>query len=71
MKKLTQTQIVNRLKTQQGKLSAREFAKALGISHVYLLNIYNGKREPGPAVLTKLGIEREVVYRAASIGGRA
>jgi len=68
MKKLTNAGIVERLKRLQGGRSARELAKEIGISHVYLLHIYSGKREPGPAVLGKLGIEREVVYRAVSGG---
>jgi len=71
MQKLTQAQIIEHLRKRQGSSSLREFAKQLDISAVYLSHIYNGKREPGPAVLSKLGVEREVVYRVVSNrGGR-
>jgi transcriptional regulator with XRE-family HTH domain len=66
MKKLRHDQVVEFLKQRQGRRSLREFARELDISAVYLSHIYNGKREPGPAVLDKLGLQREVVYRALS-----
>jgi transcriptional regulator with XRE-family HTH domain len=65
MKKLNHEQLLNLLKKKQGDRSAREFAGELGISHVYLTHIYGGKREPGPAVLQKLGLRREIVYEAS------
>ena len=63
MKPLTQPQVIELLKKRQGNRPARELADELGISAVYLSHIYNGKREPGPSVLAKLGLEREVIYR--------
>ena len=59
-----QSQIADRLRARQGNRPSRQFAKELGMSAVYLSHIYNRKREPGPAVLAKLGIQREIVYRA-------
>jgi transcriptional regulator with XRE-family HTH domain len=66
-KELTQSQVIELLKKRQGKRPAKALAEELGISAVYLSDIFNGKRDPGPAVLEKLGLEREVlvVYRKA------
>jgi transcriptional regulator with XRE-family HTH domain len=63
-KQLTYSQVIELLKKRQGKRPARQFARDLGISAVYLSHIYNGKREPGPAVLNKLGLARQIVYSA-------
>jgi len=68
MKKwLTHAELIGRLKKRQGKRPVREFARELGISHVYLMHIYKGRREPGITVLEKLGLEREIVYRAEGL----
>lgn len=59
---LTLAQVLALLRKRQGDRSVRAFAGELGVSHVYLLHIYSGKREPGPVVLEQLGITREVTY---------
>ena len=64
-KRLTQSQVIELLKRRQGSRPAWELAEELGISAVYLSHIYNGKRDPGPAVLDKLGLQRETVYWVA------
>ena len=58
-------QVLELLRKRQGKRPARALADELGISAVYLSDIYKGKRHPGPAVLAVLGLEREIIYRKA------
>lgn len=62
-KRLSHSDLIELLKKRQGKRPVRAFARELGISHVYLMHIYAGRRDPGLAVLSKLGLEREIVYR--------
>lgn len=62
MKQLTQQQVVELLRKKQGTRLAKELAEELGISPGYLSEIYKGTREPGPSVLEKLGLEKEVIY---------
>lgn len=64
MKRLTHLEVIELLKKRQGDMSLRGFASELGISAVYLMNIYKCRREPGPAVLESLGLKREIVYLA-------
>ncbi|ACS39424.1 hypothetical protein [Methylorubrum extorquens] len=42
--------------------SARAFATAKGLSHGYVSDVRAGRREPGPAVLAALGLEKRVSY---------
>lgn len=65
MKRLTHLEVIELLKKRQGDMSLRGFASELGISAVYLMNIYKQRRDPGPAVLEKLGLRREIVYLVA------
>ena len=65
MKALSQSEVVLILKKEQGKRSLREFAKDLGISAAYLCQIYTNTSEPGPAVLSKIGVRRRIVYEVA------
>ena len=62
-KVLTHSQLIGLLKKRQRGRAVREFARELEISHVYLMHIYSGKRDPGASVLKKLGLQREIVYR--------
>jgi DNA-binding transcriptional regulator YdaS (Cro superfamily) len=39
------------------------WARSHGISPAYVSDVINGRREPGPAILDALGIERVVTYR--------
>lgn len=66
MKSLTKQQVIELMKKQQGKRAAREYAEELGISAVYLSDIYNGRRDPGRSVLEALHLERDTVYRPAA-----
>ena len=63
VKQITQEQVIQLMKRRQGKRTAKELAEELGITPQYLSDIYLGKREPGPSVLDKLGLEKEVLYR--------
>ena len=65
MKQFTREQLIEFMQKRQGPRTAKEFAEELGISAAYLSDIYAGKREPGPTVLEKLSLEKDVVYRSA------
>jgi DNA-binding transcriptional regulator YdaS (Cro superfamily) len=40
-----------------------QWARKHNISPAYVNDVINGRREPGPAILEALGIERVVSYR--------
>ncbi len=42
--------------------SARAFATHAGLSHAYVLDCLHQRRQPGPRLLTALGVERRVVF---------
>lgn len=63
MKKLTKDQVIELLRKKQGSRSAKELADELEITPQYLSDIFLGRRDIGPAVLDKLGLERDVTYR--------
>jgi hypothetical protein len=60
---LNREQVIALLKRQQGEKSGREFAAELGITPPYLSDIYAGNRNPGPAVLERLGLTQETIYK--------
>jgi transcriptional regulator with XRE-family HTH domain len=62
MKQLTQSQVLDFLRKRQGNRSSKELAEELGISASYLSEVFSGKREPGPSVIAKLGLERKILY---------
>lgn len=37
-------------------------AQKLGITSSYLSDVLNGKRSPGPSILSKIGLDSVVVY---------
>jgi DNA-binding transcriptional regulator YdaS (Cro superfamily) len=43
--------------------SQAAWARKHGVSPAYVSDVINGRREPGPAILDALGIERVVTYR--------
>lgn len=45
--------------------SAKAWATQAGVSEAYVSDVRLGRRDPGPAVLDALGLERVVQYRAA------
>lgn len=55
--------VVQQLRSAQEKrkLSLRSYASTLGVSPSYLSDVYKGRRDPGPALLDQLGLERKTV----------
>lgn len=47
--------------------SQRAYARLHGISPVYLGEILNGTREPGPLLLRVMGLRRRVVYEPVEV----
>lgn len=43
--------------------SQKRVAEIAGVSPQYISDVLNGKREPGQAILTYLGLERVISYR--------
>jgi DNA-binding transcriptional regulator YdaS (Cro superfamily) len=43
--------------------SQAAWARSHNLSPAYVSDVINGRREPGPAILEALGIERVVSYR--------
>jgi len=62
-KTLTAEDVVKELKRLQGEQTNAAFAERLGVTKAYLGDIYMNRRTPGPAVLSHLGIVKEVIYR--------
>ena len=40
----------------------RAVAKYLGVSEIYLSDVLRGKRNPGESILSKLGLQPEIIY---------
>jgi transcriptional regulator with XRE-family HTH domain len=64
MKVLSKAEVVELLKKQQGKRRQKEFAAYLGISPAYLCDVYQGRRDPGPAILDHLNLTWAYVRKA-------
>lgn len=62
MKRLTKPELIELMRRRQGDRTASEFARELGITPQYLSDVYADRREPGPAILNGLGLQREVAY---------
>jgi transcriptional regulator with XRE-family HTH domain len=69
MKQLTEQDVVNIMRKRQGDRTQAELAEDLGITPQHLSDIFLGRRTPGPIILEKLGLEKEVLYRAKKNGG--
>jgi predicted transcriptional regulator len=63
MKALTQSDIVAMLRKKQGESTQRELAEQIGVSQAYLSDVFLGRRDPGPAILQYLGIEKAYVQQ--------
>lgn len=44
--------------------SQRALADRLGVTPAYLGDVLRGRRDPGPAILEALGLEKDVIYRS-------
>ncbi len=55
--------VVKQLQAEQQdkNLTLRGYARALNVSPAYLSDVYRGRRDPGPALLDHLGLERRVI----------
>jgi transcriptional regulator with XRE-family HTH domain len=53
------------LTSKQGSRSLRDFAQEIGCSAAYLSDIYNGNRQPGPKILTFLGMKKTRVVETS------
>jgi len=53
---LTEAEVLNIMKAEQGAQSLREFAATIGVTPAYISDIYNGRRHPGAKVLDHFGI---------------
>lgn len=51
--------------------SAKAWAEGAGVSEQYVSDVRLGRRDPGPAVLAALGLERVVRYRPAAVEVRS
>jgi transcriptional regulator with XRE-family HTH domain len=63
MKNCDPVKILQAFVARQGTQTAA--AEALGCSKQYICDVLQGRKEPGPAILYGLGIERIVTYRIA------
>lgn len=68
-KQIAKADVLKLMRKAQGDLSLRSWAASIGISVAYLSDVYRGKREPGPGILARLGLEKvEASYRQKSKG---
>lgn len=52
--------VLRQLRKMQAGRSLREFGATLGVSAVYLSDIFNGKREPSESIARAAGFEKVV-----------
>jgi transcriptional regulator with XRE-family HTH domain len=58
MKAFTKEQVIKALRKAQGDRTAKDFAASIGVSQAYLSDVYHGRREPGPSILSAIGLQR-------------
>lgn len=57
-------EVIERLRAAIARVGSQAaFAELHGISLAYVNDVLNFRREPGPAILEALGIEKVVTYR--------
>ena len=57
-KALTVDDVLKLMRTAQGKDSMRSFAASFGVTVAYISDIYAKRRDPGPSILDRLGLEK-------------
>jgi transcriptional regulator with XRE-family HTH domain len=63
MEQLTKQQVQKLIRDRAEQLGSQlAVAEAAGVSAAYISDILNDKREPGPTVLTWLGLSARTVY---------
>lgn len=55
---LTQDDVLKLMWKAQGDDSMRAFAASFGVTVAYISDIYKKRRDPGPSVLERLGLEK-------------
>ena len=65
---MTHAQLIRSLKSQCAESTLRAVATRLGITASYLSDTINGRRDPGPKLLTGLGLSRRVTYHRLTDG---
>lgn len=58
---LTKHDLIARLKNAQGDMTLEAFAALVGVTKGYLSLLYNGHRDPGPAILRYLKVKAKTV----------
>jgi hypothetical protein len=56
---VTRDYILRLIKERQKSQSLRQFALSLGVSAAYLSDVYLGKRDIGPRILSRFGFRKE------------
>ena len=51
--------VVKKLRSEQGEQSLRSYATVIGCSAPYLSDIYRGRRDPGPKILKRFGLQKQ------------
>jgi hypothetical protein len=57
---LTIEQVLELLKKKQGDTTQLDFAKKLGVTRGYLIDVYMKRRPPGPSILEFLKLKKVV-----------
>jgi DNA-binding transcriptional regulator YdaS (Cro superfamily) len=60
---MTHTQLMKLIRSKCSEDTQLAYAKELGVSPSYLCDILKGRREIGPKVLERMGMERVIQYR--------
>lgn len=66
---LTEQEVMDRLRAAVAAAgSQRAYAEQIGVSQTYLSDVLTGNRTPGEKILTALGLEAVMMYRAIDSG---
>lgn len=64
MQAMNRDKLLARLRRLCDQSSQKNIADEFAVSQAYLSDVLAGRREPGPAILKGMGLERETVYRS-------
>lgn len=67
MMPLRKEQVLKRLRAMCVKRTQHEVAEEIGVSDVYLSDVLNGRRDPGPKILTALNLSATTVYEPSRV----
>ena len=63
---LSADEVVSLMKQQQGDRTQQAYAEELGITPQFLCDILKRRRDPGPKVLSRLGLVQTVKYERSA-----